>query len=41
MAVLTTAGGVIYVLVASALRAPEIGLLRSLVARRRNKQAGA
>jgi peptidoglycan biosynthesis protein MviN/MurJ (putative lipid II flippase) len=37
VAILTGAGGVIYVLVASALRAPEIGLLRSMLARRRGR----
>jgi hypothetical protein len=41
VAVLTTAGAVIYLLVASAKRAPEIGLLRSLLARRRHREAGA
>jgi putative peptidoglycan lipid II flippase len=41
VAILTTAGGIIYVLVASALRAPEIGLLRSLLARRRGRGASA
>jgi putative peptidoglycan lipid II flippase len=41
VAVLTAAGAAIYLLVASALRAPEIGLLRSLLARRRTREAGA
>jgi putative peptidoglycan lipid II flippase len=39
--VLTAAGGAIYLLVASALRSPEIALLRSLLARRRNREEAA
>jgi hypothetical protein len=37
--VLTAGGGAIYLLVASALRAPEIALLRSLLSRRRGRGA--
>jgi putative peptidoglycan lipid II flippase len=39
LAVLTAAGGAIYLLVASALRAPEIPLMRSLLIRRRTSEA--
>jgi putative peptidoglycan lipid II flippase len=39
VAALTAAGGAIYLLVASALKSPEIGLLRSLLARRRSQPA--
>jgi putative peptidoglycan lipid II flippase len=39
VAALTAAGGGIYLLVASALRSPEIALLRSLLARRSNRPA--
>jgi hypothetical protein len=39
VAILTIAGGAIFLLVASALRSPEIGLLRSLLARRRRNTA--
>jgi putative peptidoglycan lipid II flippase len=39
VAALTAAGGAIYLLVASALKSPEIGLLRSLLTRRRSQPA--
>ena len=39
LAVLTAAGAAIYLLVASALKSPEIGLMRSLLTRRRSQPA--
>jgi hypothetical protein len=39
VAALTGAGAAIYLLVASALRSPEIALLRSLLARRGGRSA--
>jgi putative peptidoglycan lipid II flippase len=39
VAALTAAGGAIYLLVASALKSPEIGLMRSLLTRRRSQPA--